>query len=74
MEKKLCPMIFKRKSFHIFKDIGSIRDDALTSITLSTPVHLLKKLTHGALIPVVSRVTMQLLRIPMATQFAIYPC
>ena len=32
MDKNLYPMIFKRKSFHIFKDIGSIRDDELTSI------------------------------------------
>ena len=32
MDKNLYPMIFKRKSFHIFKDIGSIRDDELASI------------------------------------------
>ncbi len=32
MDKNLYPMIFKRKSFHTFKDIGSIRDDELTSI------------------------------------------
>lgn len=32
MEESLYHMIFKRKSFHIFKDIGSISKDELTSI------------------------------------------
>ena len=32
MEECLYQMIFKRKSFHIFKDIGSISKDELTSI------------------------------------------
>ena len=32
MDKKLHPMIFKRKSFHIFKDIGTICGEELTSI------------------------------------------
>ena len=32
MDKKLYPMIFKRKSFHILKDIGTIWGEELTSI------------------------------------------
>ena len=32
MEKELYSMIFKRKSFHIFRDIGSINPDELQSI------------------------------------------
>ena len=32
MEKELYSMIFKRKSFHIFRDIGSINTDELQSI------------------------------------------
>ena len=32
MDKKLYPMIFKRKSFHIFKDIGTILGEELTTI------------------------------------------
>lgn len=32
MDKNLYPMIFKRKSFLIFKDIGTIHNDVLTSI------------------------------------------
>ena len=32
MEKELYSMIFKRKSFHIFRDIGNINPDELQSI------------------------------------------
>ena len=32
MEKELYSMIFKRKSFHIFRDIGDINPDELQSI------------------------------------------
>ena len=32
MEKDLYLMIFKRKSFHIFRDIGNINPDELQSI------------------------------------------
>ena len=32
MEKELYSIIFKRKSFHIFRDIGNITPDELQSI------------------------------------------
>lgn len=32
MDEQLYPMIFKRKSFHIFKDTGTIRQEELTRI------------------------------------------
>ena len=32
MEKELYSMIFNRKSFHIFRDIGNINPDELQSI------------------------------------------
>lgn len=32
MDKKLYPMIFKRKSFHLFKNIGSISQRELSQI------------------------------------------
>lgn len=32
MEKELYSIIFKRKSFHIFRDIGNINPDELQSI------------------------------------------
>lgn len=32
MDENLYPMIFKRKSFHLFRNIGSIRQEELSQI------------------------------------------